>query len=403
MPVSGAPTPLVRNRPLLVLAVLAVCAGLFLPFLGHAPNRLVSGWPVSLLSAGPTGVGLLLLAGLLVAASFIPQSRPVMGAVTVMAGLLLVAVIYVAGAKASQLGATSAATARTSLGSSFWIMLGTAALIVADTLARADATPRSGTALKSWQRGARQLVVFGALALCATIMVRGGHLDGLSVMKEYANKADVFRQAISQHVLIVVAALLPTLLLGVPLGILAFRRSGIGEVLLPGLNIIQTIPSIALFGMLMAPLSVLAAAVPSLRALGISGIGLAPAVIALTLYCLLPIVRNTREGLAQVPRHVVDAAHGMGMTDRQVLWQVQLPLALPVFLSGLRITVVQAIGLAAVAALIGAGGLGSIMFQGLFSNALDLVLLGAVPIVVMVIVVDARFRLGVDLASGSRG
>ena len=161
------------------------------------------------------------------------------------------------------------------------------------------------------------------------------------------------------------------------------------------LNVIQTIPSIALFGLLMAPLSALAVAVPWLRTLGISGIGLAPAIIALTLYCLLPIVRNTYEGLVQVPHHVVDAARGMGMTERQILAKVQIPLALPVFLSGLRVTIVQALGLAAVAALIGAGGLGSIMFQGLFSNALDLVLLGAVPIVVMVVVVDAFFKFGV--------
>jgi len=148
----------------------------------------------------------------------------------------------------------------------------------------------------------------------------------------------------------------------------------------------------------MAPLSALAVAVPVLMAIGISGIGLAPAVIALTLYSLLPIVRNTAEGLAQVPVSVVEAAQGMGMTKRQVFWQVEVPLALKVFLSGLRVTVVQAIGLAAVAALIGAGGLGAIMFQGLFSNALDLVLLGALPIIAIAVVADALFKLGVAMA-----
>jgi osmoprotectant transport system permease protein len=135
--------------------------------------------------------------------------------------------------------------------------------------------------------------------------------------------------------------------------------------------------------------------------LGVSGIGAAPAIIALTLYCLLPIVRNTAEGLAQVPRPVIDAARGMGMTDRQIFWSVEAPLALPVILSGLRVTLVQAIGLAAVAALIGAGGLGAIMFRGLFANALDLVLLGAIPIIALAVLTDASLKL--LIATLSRG
>jgi osmoprotectant transport system permease protein len=270
------------------------------------------------------------------------------------------------------------------------VMMIAAALILADTLSRAGyaATTR--------------LLAGAAASFPVAILIGSGHLDDLSIMKEYANKADIFQQAVGRHIVIVIGALLPTLLFGVPLGVLAYRRTAFGKKVLAGLNVIQTIPSIALFGLLMAPLSALALALPALGAAGISGIGLAPAIIALTLYCLLPIVRNTREGLAQVPRHVVEAARGMGMTDRQILWQVQVPLALPVFLSGLRVTLVQAIGLAAIAALIGAGGLGSIMFQGLFANALDLVLLGAVPIVMMVIVVDALFKIGVDRMSGVR-
>jgi osmoprotectant transport system permease protein len=116
-------------------------------------------------------------------------------------------------------------------------------------------------------------------------------------------------------------------------------------------------------------------------------------VIALTLYSLLPIARNTAAGLDQVEAGVIDAARGIGMTRRQIFRKVEVPLALPVFLSGLRITLIQAIGLTAVAALIGAGGLGAVMFQGLFANALDLVLLGALPIILMAVAVDAVFRI----------
>jgi len=155
---------------------------------------------------------------------------------------------------------------------------------------------------------------------------------------------------------------------------------------------VQTVPSIALFGLLMAPLAALAQWWPGLARHGISGIGLAPAVLALTLYSLLPIVHSTATGLRQVPDAVVAAATGMGLTPRQIFWQVQVPLALPLLLAGVRTTTVQTIGLAVVAALIGAGGLGAIMFQGLLSSALDLVLLGVLPVVAMAVLVDAFFQ-----------
>src|SRR6185369_5701281 len=141
------------------------------------------------------------------------------------------------------------------------------------------------------------------------------------------------------------------------------------------------------------PLALLATAIPGLRELGISGIGVAPAVIALVLYSLLPVVRSTVAGLVQVPSPVVDAATGMGLSRAQIFRRVEVPIALPLFLSGVRIAAVQAVGLAGVAALIGAGGLGALVFQGLASGALDLVLLGVIPTVALAVVVDAAFRV----------
>jgi osmoprotectant transport system permease protein len=381
--------PLIRNRPLFVLVVFLALAIFLLPFLSHAQNRLVSGQSVWLLSLPVQSLGLTLIPILaLVAGIFLRQSRLLLSVVTMAALLLIVTLCFVAGTQASLLSGTASSVARISFGSGFWVMLVTIALILADTLSRAGYS------------AATRLLFGGAAVLTIAIMIGSGHLDSLSVMKEYASKADVFWQAVIQHIVIVFGALLPTLLIGVPLGVLAFRSKAFGKKLLNALNVIQTVPSIALFGLLMGPLSALAMAFPALKTAGISGIGLAPAIIALTLYCLLPIVRNTMEGLVQVPRHVVDAARGMGMTDRQILWKVQVPLALPVFISGLRVTLVQAIGLAAIAALIGAGGLGNIMFQGLFSNALDLVLLGAIPIIALVVVIDSLFRFGVDRMNG---
>jgi osmoprotectant transport system permease protein len=131
--------------------------------------------------------------------------------------------------------------------------------------------------------------------------------------------------------------------------------------------------------------------------LGIRGIGTAPALIALFLYSLLPVVANTVVGLGEVRRSVVEAAEGMGMTKFQRLFQVELPLALPVILTGIRIVLVQNIGLVTIAALIGGGGFGTFVFQGIGQAATDLVLLGAVPTIALAftaaILLDAAIEL----------
>jgi osmoprotectant transport system permease protein len=133
----------------------------------------------------------------------------------------------------------------------------------------------------------------------------------------------------------------------------------------------------------MAPLAAMALAFPALAALGLSGIGAAPAAIALFLYSLLPIVGNTVVGLGRVSSAAVDAARGMGLTDGQILRQIELPLALPTILTGIRIVLVQNIGMVTIAALIGGGGFGAFVFQGIGQTAIDLVLLGAIPTVVL--------------------
>jgi osmoprotectant transport system permease protein len=224
-------------------------------------------------------------------------------------------------------------------------------------------------------------------ALAAT-----GALDQLAIAKEFAARRTALADALLRHVLIVAAALMPTVALGLPLGVLAQRHRRLRAALFPALNLVQTIPSIALFGLLIAPLSALAARIPALGAHGIGGVGVAPAVIALILYSLLPIVRDTVEGIESVSPAAIDAARGIGMTRGQIFGRIILPLAFPVFLSGFRIAAVQAVGLAAVAALIGAGGLGAILFEGLFADALDLVLLGAVPVILLALALDLALR-----------
>lgn len=381
-PAARLGRPMVRNRVLLVLSVAALFACFGLAFVAHAPNRLVSGQPIPLFAAA-TGPRLLaLLPGVvLLLGPFLPQRRDAHVMTTVAAAVFIVALWWLAGAHAATLAEAAPPAARTSLGAGFWVLFICAALALIDTASRLDLRPAAG------------ILLAAAVAAAIALLGAAGALDQLSIVKEYANRREVFAAAVTRHLVIVLAALVPTLILGAPLGVLAHRRKRIAAAVFPILNVVQTIPSIALFGLLIAPLSGLAAIFPGLAALGISGIGLAPAIIALIFYSLLPLVRNTVEGLAGVSRAAIEAAQAMGMTRQQIFWRVELPLALPVFLTGLRITTVQAIGLAAVAALIGAGGLGAIMFQGVFANALDLTMLGAVPVILLAVMADALLRL----------
>jgi osmoprotectant transport system permease protein len=141
-------------------------------------------------------------------------------------------------------------------------------------------------------------------------------------------------------------------------------------------NVVQTIPSLALFGFLIP--------VP-----WIGGVGASTAIVALSLYALLPILRNTCTGIAEVDPAVIESARGMGMTSRQVLWQVQLPLAAPVLLAGIRVATAICIGVTTIAAAIGAGGLGVFIFRGLAMVNNQVILAGAIPAACLAIAADS--------------
>ncbi len=379
----GARVDMVRNRVLfvLVLAALAVTFGLpsVLPFISVAPNRLVSGTGMALQALTVDGAAWLWLpALLLMSAAFVPMTRATHAVVALAGSLMAVGLAWLAGREAAAQASVLSGIARTSLSGGFWLLALFSGLAVADALQRLNLP-------LVWRSLAQ-----AALALPLLALLMSGALDELSLLKEYANRQDIFNAAGLRHLQIVVATLLPAMLIGIPLGVAAARRERIAGPAFAVLNVIQTVPSIALFALLIAPLSALATALPGW---GIRGIGLLPAVIALTLYALLPIVHGTASGLRQVPAAAIDAAIGMGMTARQLFWQVEAPLALPVLLSGLRVTAVQIIGLAVVAALIGAGGFGALVFQGLASSAIDLVLLGVVPVVLFALLADAALAL----------
>ena len=368
-----------HNRVLCALTLFGLCAAYGLAFLTQAPNRLVTGVGIPLIDLLFDLRWLVLVpAAVLAAAVFLPSTRQTHWLVCLAAAASLLGWVWLAGAQA-QLAAETAESPlmRTAFGGGFWVLVVLCALAITDALQR--------LALNAVARALASL----AVVLPVLWLLTQGHLDALSLLKEYANRQDVFQSAWRRHMQIVLTTLVPTLLIGVPLGVAAYRRPRLSTPLFAVLNLIQTVPSIALFGLLLAPLAAVAVWWPGS---GISGIGLMPAVLALTLYSLLPIVHSTVTGLRQVPGAVVEAATGMGLTPRQIFWRIEVPLALPLLVAGIRTTTVQAVGLAVVAALIGAGGFGAIMFQGLLSSALDLVLLGVLPVVALAVVVDALFQ-----------
>lgn len=367
-----------HNRVLPVLVAATAAAVLGSGFVTVAPNRLVSGQPIGLFAAAPgdTSAVIVALGAALCAIAFLPPRRALHWLEATVAASLLLVVLSAVDAAATALAATAPALARISLGAAFWVLLGSAGLALTDGVQRAGAG------------SATRLGIAVALAAAVAAMATSGTFDALSLAHEYRARHDVFPAAVLRHIALVAGAVGPALLIGFPLGVAAVRRPRWQTPLFTVLNLLQTIPSIALFGLLIAPLSALAAAIPSLAALGIGGIGPAPAIIALVLYALLPVVRNAVAGIGGVAPAVIDAARGMGLTPRQLFWQIELPLALPLLLAGLRIVVVQAIGLAVVAALIGAGGLGDFVFSGLGQYAADLVLLGALPAIVLALGAD---------------
>ena len=341
-----------------VLIVVLAIYGVLSPFATLKANRIVPGEGFDILEALPGGFGRLMLLAVVGGAAMALLRREALWRL-LSASVVLAALFACVGLAATYLTPADNSYARVSPASGFWILLFTFSLLATDGISRMN--PRPSVRL-----------LFLALAIAI-----------VSVMKEYAARADVFWTEASRHLLLALGSLLAAAVVGLPIGIFCERVPALRSAVLNTLNLVQTIPSIALFGIMIAPLGWIAANVPGAYAIGVRGIGVAPAFVALFLYSLLPIVANTVAGLSGVPRQAREAARGLGMTSAQRLIRVEFPLALPVILTGIRIVLVQNIGLATIAALIGGGGFGTFVFQGLGQTATDLVLLGALPTVAL--------------------
>jgi osmoprotectant transport system permease protein len=291
---------------------------------------------------------------------------------------LLVALAVLTGLAAGRLLAGQPPSARCMVGSGFWTAAGATALLLL----------YEGRALRpariAW-------IAAGAVAALA-LARRAGAFEALSIMVEYRARADLFHAALLRHLALSGAALALALLVSVPLGWAAFRRPRLRGAVEAVLNGVQVVPAVALFGLLVSLLSLALAAWPSLRALGLAAIGPTPAVVAVAAYLMLPLTRAIAMGLRAVDPALIEAARGMGMGERRIAFEVRLPLGLPVFVAGLRVAAVQAVGLTTLGGLVGAGGLGAVVFEGMAQFASDLIILGSAPIIALALLADLCLR-----------
>lgn len=190
---------------------------------------------------------------------------------------------------------------------------------------------------------------------------------------------------ITDHLCISLIAVVIGTILGVTTGIFIAEkgRQQTADVVLYFAEIMMTVPSLALFGLLMLLLS----------CMGLSAIGLLPAVITLVIYSQLPILRNTYTAIRQIDQTMIDAGKGMGMSESQLLLRIKLPLALPVIMAGIRNAMILTIGIAAIAALIGAGGLGVPIFRGLRNARMDLIVIGGISVSILALLIDGLMAL----------
>lgn len=365
------------NWVLLSLMLVSVVAWLFLDALNVAPNRIVpgtpytslevmGGWPALLLGLPLLGVAVL---------AWQPSRKGLQCSLAVVVAVLMLLPLWLAAATVGFVDA-DAPQARVGIGSALWLLLFLLLLALIELRTRLGVSRAKGWLLF--------MPMLASWWLALTLW-----LEPLALVREYRVRSDQFASAVYTHLMLVGAAVGVSLLLAAVLVLVMRRQPAVRRIGFAALNFLQTIPSLALFGLLLAPLAWLGSRVDWLGAMGVSGIGWAPAFLALLGYSLLPMVRNIFVALEEVDAGVIESARGMGMSRRQVFVQVRLPLALPVVLEGVRITTIQAIGLTAVAALIGAGGLGTFIFQGLGQAAMDMVLLGALPIIALALVADA--------------
>jgi osmoprotectant transport system permease protein len=375
-----------KDKITLTGAIMGI-ASLFTPLVSLKPNRVDDGIPLSWMEAGGVFPLFLLcfILIILVLAGIHGSAGKYHALKGVLAYTLFTFTLILAGPFSSALIDESLPYGRITLSFGFWMMMASASMVLTSVLYQIE------NRKQKFLLQVIPLIIF-------LVILSGGYLNSLSLTIEFLLKKERVLKEVLNHLRLSGSAVFLSLCIGIPLGILSAKSRKSEKPIFYFLNSVQTIPSLALFGLLIAPLSYLSFRFPFLREIGIQGIGNAPALIALTLYALLPIARNTWIGLSVIDKDILQAGKGMGMGLWQLFFLVEIPLALPILLTGIRISAIQAIGNTAVAALIGAGGLGIFIFQGLGQGAPDLILLGVLPVISLAVLLDRVLSLIIRLS-----
>jgi osmoprotectant transport system permease protein len=345
-----------------------------------APNRLLPGEAISAAASVGGWVHAAALA-LFLFFGLTARDRSTDGLVSARFALplgLLIGMVILTGLSGASLLQGRPASARCMVGAGFWAFVGSVVLLLLDEARELRPARVAAIALG------------GVLALA--LARRAGFFDALSIFVEYRARADLFHAALARHLGLSFTALGLALAVSIPLGWAAFRHPRFRAAIDAGLSGIQVIPAVALFGLLVSLLSLALAAWPALRGLGLAAIGPTPALIGVAAYLALPLTRGVASGLGAADPALIETAQGMGMPEARIAWEVRLPLGLPVFIAGLRVAAVQSIGLVTLGGLIGAGGLGALVFEGMAQFASDLIILGSAPIVAIAILADLGLR-----------
>lgn len=241
---------------------------------------------------------------------------------------------------------------------------------------------------RSWMRG---LVTFSGIGW-VVLLFATGWMNKMAIMAEYFTRFETFQECFGEHLQISLAVMVCAIVLGLPLGYLCYRNRIVNSIVIGILNIVRSVPAIALMIVLVTPLAFLKTT--PLGALGVSAFGATPVFCALFLYALFQIVNSLSGALKTIDGSYIKTAKAMGMTNSMIMWKIQIPLILPVLVSGIRVAVVSTFTAASLGTLVGFGGLGVIITMGSSGAvALDMILLGAVPIMAMIFVTNFLFGL----------
>ena len=370
-------------------AALGAAVTAFGPYLVFRPNRVVAGTAASALEAfGAAGWGILCLWIAIGALALLP-SRRMLGLVRGLLGTGIIALVLIeSGAMAAEHAAAAGPIARTSFGWAFYVSL--FALFLVQYAALQDTPSALG----------RAVIVLSGLAAPVAIAAAGGIAE-LGIVREFELARSTFARSLREHLFYALGSTGVAIAVGIPLGVWAARSARAEAPIMGALNLGQVFPALAFIGLMMPVLSALGNNIAILDRLGVGGIGWAPVFIVLVVYALFPVTRNTLVAIRQLDPGVLDAARGMGMGRWHSLAEVELPLAFPVVLAGIRIALVQGTAGAILAAFVGGGGLGTIMFFGLVQTSMDLVLVGVLPIFALALVFDSALRAVERFAGGS--